>query len=113
MKEISSIAMDWLTYIGGVSVLWVFLVVLVWIQVATAWGVSDKNEVMFRLVPYAAGTAAGFLLLTGDANGALIGMGLGLVANLLRSTALFWLGREAAKPWLRKLAEHIKGNDLA
>ena len=110
MKDISSIAMDWLTYIGGASVLWSGLVAIAGMQVATILKVSETNVVIFRLTPYVLGGMAGYTLLTMDANGALVGVAMGMVAAMLRSVALFWLLREAAKPWMKELGQYMKGN---
>ena len=110
MKDISSVVMEWVTYIGGISVLWSGLVAIAGMQIATILKVSETNIAIFRLTPYVLGGLAGYVLLTRDTNGVLVGVAMGMVAALLRNALLFWLLRDAAKPWMKSLGAYLKGN---
>ena len=110
MKEISTTIMSWVTYIGGMDVVWVGIVSIVGTQLATILGVSNKHVLLFRLMPYLTGAIGGCVLLSPDIKGVFIGGAIGMLASGARYGLILWLEREASKPWMKKLAGYITGN---
>lgn len=111
MKDISNVVMDWVTYIGGINTVWVFMVAFVGTQMATLLGISHRNYVVYRLVPYIAGSLAGLVLINGSViSSFIVGSAIGCVSDISRSLFLFWLDRAAAKPWMHNLAAYIRGD---
>jgi len=109
MKEVSTLVMEWVNYLGGVDILWVALVSVVGTQLAALLSVAERSQILFRLVPYVLGALTGYTMLAQDASGALIGVAVGMVAAMARSALLFWLLREAALPWMRSLGKYMSG----
>jgi hypothetical protein len=108
MKEISGIAMDWVTYFGGMDVVWVFLVALATVQAGNITGLRARCLACQRLIGYVGGTASGAVLI-GGTKGVLVGCACGAIAAAVFAGAAIWLCRADAPQWQKTMGKSLGG----